>query len=94
VATVRAVQRRIEVVEGFRVTIRHLDGRNVRDDRMRMPMYPLRRAVPDRWNVAQWKEARFLPTYPGFDVDVLGADDRRVHGGTLLGSLRREYAAI
>jgi len=92
VATVGAVERRIYLVEGFPVTIRHLDGRNVRDDRTRMPQYRFRRALSDRANVAAWKEGRFQPAYPGFDVDVLGADGRRVHGGTLLGTLRREFA--
>jgi hypothetical protein len=90
-ATVGAVERRIYHVEGFPVTIRHLDGRNVRDDRTRMPQYRFRRAAADGSNVAAWKKGRFQPTYPGFDVDVLGADGRRVHGATLLGTLRREF---
>jgi hypothetical protein len=41
--------------------------------------------------VAAWKEGRFQPTYPGFEVDVLGADGRRVHGATLLGTVRGEH---
>ena len=86
-----AVERRIYLVEGFTVTIRHLDGRNVRDDRTRMPQYRFRRALSDGANVAAWKEGRFQPTYPGFEVDVLGADGRRVHGATLLGTVRAEY---
>ena len=90
-ATVGAVERRINLVEGFPVTIRHLDGRNVRDDRTRMPQYPFRRAAADGSNVAAWKAGRFQRTYPGFDVDVLGGDGRRVHGATLLGTLRREF---
>ena len=90
-ATVGAVEKRIYRVEGFPITIRHLDGRNVRDDRMHMPPYRFRRALADGSNVAAWKQGRFQPTYPGFEVDVLGRDGRRVHGATLLGTLRREF---
>ena len=86
-----AVERRISHVEGFPVTIRHPDGRNVRGDRTRMPQYRFRRALSDGANVAAWKEGRFQPTYPGFEVDVLGADGRRVHGATLLGTVRGEH---
>lgn len=92
-ATVGAVERRIFSVEGFQVTIRHLDGRNVRDDRTRMPQYSFRRALADASNVAAWKEGRFQRVYPGFEVDALGPDGRSVHGATLLGTLRREYEA-
>jgi len=88
---VGAVERRIYLVEGFQVTVRHLDGRNVRDDRTRMPPYRFRRALADAANVTAWKEGRFQPTYPGFEVDALHADGRPAHGGTLLGTLRREY---
>ena len=91
-ATVGAVERRIYLVEGFPVTIRHLDGRNVRDDLTRMPQYRFRRALSEGSNVTAWKRGRFQPTYPGFEVDVLGADGRRVHGATQLGTLRREFA--
>ena len=91
-ATVGAVERRIYLVEGFPVAIRHPDGRNVRGDRMRMPQYRFRRAAADGSNVAAWKKGRFEPIYPGFEVDVLGRDGRRVHGATLLGTLRREFA--
>jgi hypothetical protein len=91
VATVEAVERRIYLVEGFPVTIRHPDGRDVRGDRTRMPQYRFRRALADGSNVAAWKKGRFQPIYPGFEVDVLGADGRRVHGATLLGTLRAEY---
>jgi hypothetical protein len=91
VPTVRAVQRKIESVEGFPVVILHPDGRNVRDDRMHLPSYPFRRAMSDRSTVRAWKEGRFRERYPGFDVDVVGRDGRRIHGGTLLGTVRDEH---
>ena len=90
-STVRTVERRIFQVEGFRVAILHPDGRNVRGDRERLPPYPQMRAMANRSNVKQWKERRFESVYPGFDVDVIGRDGRRVHGGTLLETVRAEY---
>jgi len=47
VASVASVERRIKAVEGFRVAVRHLDGRNVRGDRTNMPTYQFRRAMTD-----------------------------------------------
>jgi hypothetical protein len=90
VATVRAVQRRIEAVEGFSVVILHPDGRNVRDDKMNLPQYPFRRAMRAGSSVSDWKRRRFQTSYPGFDVDVRGADGRSVHGATLLRTVRDE----
>jgi hypothetical protein len=91
VATVESVERRITSVEGFRVAIRHLDGRNVRGDRTHMPTYPFRRAMSDSANVKAWRDGRFRPRYAGFEVDVLHRDGTRAHGGTLLGTVRAEY---
>ena len=90
-ATVRAVERQIERVEGFRVAIRHPDGRDVRGDRMHMPTYRFRRAMADNANVRAWRDGRFRLRYPGFDVVVVGRDGRDVHGATLLGTVRDEY---
>ena len=80
-ATVGAVERRIYLVEGFPVAIRHPDGRNVRGDRMRMPQYRFRRAAADGGNVAAWKTGRFEPIYRL--GSTVGRDGRRVHGATL-----------
>jgi hypothetical protein len=91
VASVEAVERRIKSVEGFRVAVRHLDGRNVRGDRTHMPTYQFRRAMADNANVKAWREGRFRPRYPGFEVDVLRRDGTRAHGATLLGTVRAEY---
>ncbi|HEX6763022.1 MAG TPA: hypothetical protein VF094_09495 [Gaiellaceae bacterium] len=90
-ATVQAVERKIFRVEGFRVVIRHLDGRNVRGDREHLPAYPFDRAMKNRSNVKDWKRVRFQPRYPGFEVDVIAEHGGRVHGGTLLGTVRDEY---
>lgn len=90
-ATVEAVERRIKNVEGFRVAVRHLDGRNVRGDRTHMPTYQFRRAMADAANVKAWREGRFRGRYPDFEVEVLHRDGTRAHGGTLLGTIRAEY---
>ena len=90
-ATVGSVERRIERVEGFPVVIKHLDGRNVRNDRTRMPHYPFDRAMKNGSNITAWKARRFYAIYPGFEVDVIGRDHQPKHGGTRLGSVRDEF---
>lgn len=70
------------------MTIRHLDGRDVRGDRQQIPTYRYERALKGSANVKHWREARFLPHYPGFLVDVLRADGQAAHGSTLLSTLR------
>jgi hypothetical protein len=89
--TVRSVERRIYKVEGFDVVIRHLDGRDVRSDREKLPQYPFKRAMPNRSDVKDWKEGRFQPHYPGFKVDVLDAYARRAHGGKKLSTVRDTF---
>jgi len=89
--TVLAVERRIFKVEGFDVVIRHLDGRNVRSDREKLPQYPYKRAMANRSDVKAWKETRFQPHYPGFQVDVIDAYGRRAHGGKLLRTVRDTF---
>jgi hypothetical protein len=50
-----------------------------------------RRAMPDSVNVKAWREGRFRPRYPGFEVDVIHRDGTPVHGATLLSTVRAEY---
>ena len=47
--------------------------------------------MKNRSNVKDWKRGRFQPTYPGFEVDVISETGSRVHGGTLLGTVRDGY---
>jgi len=90
-ATVRQVEKRILDREGFRTTIRHLDGRDVRGDRMALPRYPFDRAMKNSANVTRWITTRFRRTYPGFGVDVLSSNGAKVHGRTLLSTVRDSY---
>ena len=89
---VKRVEKQIWDLEGFAVTIRYEDGRDVRGDRKGLPSYShLERAAKNSMTVAQWKDQRFRDRYPGFDVDVLDGDGEAAHGGTLLGTVRDSY---
>ncbi|HEY5023080.1 MAG TPA: hypothetical protein VII30_11405 [Gemmatimonadaceae bacterium] len=89
---VGSIELKIARVEGFRVTIRYLDGTDVRGDRQGMPSWPYERAARDSWSVADWRRARFLNSYPGFAVDVIDGDGNVVTAGqTLLETVRDTY---
>lgn len=52
VATIKSVEKKIEAVEGFRVTIKHgRDGRDVRSDKQGIPQYSYERAAKGRMSV-------------------------------------------
>lgn len=90
-ALVKNVERRIRDVEGFAVIVRHADGRDMRGDRTGIPMYDFARMAKNSMTVSAWKEQRFLPKYPGFDVDVLDAFGNVMAGNTLLSTVRGSY---
>jgi hypothetical protein len=64
-------------------------GRDVRGDRSNIPGYPYERALKNAANVRGWIEGQFKVVYPGFDVEVLNASGRRVHGRTKVGDRTR-----
>jgi hypothetical protein len=86
-----AIEKRIWDVEGFAVRILHLDGRDVRGDRMGLPPYLFPGPARNDLSVEQWKEWRFRQVYPGFRVEVLDCDGHAVHGNTRLGTVRDTY---
>lgn len=88
---VMSVEKRIWDVEGFAVRILHLDGRDVRGDRMGLPQYPFQMPAKNDVSVEKWKETRFRQAYPGFRVDVVDCDGTSAHGNTRLGTLRDTY---
>ncbi len=90
-AKVKNVEKRIWDLEEFAVHILHLGGRDVRGDRTGLPQYPFKIRASGDITVEQWKTIRFRRIYPGFEVDVLDADGRSVHGNTKLETLRRTY---
>ena len=91
-ATMKQVEHRIEKVEGFRVQILHgRDRRNVRSDKGGVTQYPYERALKGSNNVRAWRDHRFAKHYPGFEVQVLATSGHKVHGRTLLTTVRDTY---
>ena len=88
---VLVVEKQVWDVEGFAIRILHLDGRDVRGDRMGLPAYPFRSPAKNDLSVEQWKEQRFRQAYPGFRVEVLDCDGLNAHGNTRLGTVRDSY---
>ena len=90
-SAVKNVERKIRRVEGFDVRILHLHGADVRSDRTGLPQYGFRHAAADDYTVEHWKETRFRPSFPGFEVDVLDGRGRSVQGNTKLSTVRATY---
>ena len=90
-STIANVERKIRRVEGFDVRILHLGGADVRGDRTGLPQYPLRHAAAEEITVEHWKETRFRPSFPGFEVDVLNGRGRSMQGNTKLSTVRASY---
>jgi hypothetical protein len=91
-ALLKNVEKRIWDVEQFDVVIRHSGGRDMRGDRTGIPMYTYDRMAKNSITVSAWKEQRFSPSYPGFEVDVLDGVGQTVAGNTLLSTVRDSYA--
>ncbi len=88
-SSVANVERKIKRIEGFRVRILHLTGADIRGDRQGLPQYNYHRAADNDITVETWKETRFRPSYPGFDVDVVDRRRKSVQGNTKLETVRR-----
>jgi hypothetical protein len=91
-ATIKRIENQISQVEAFDVVF-VLNGRDVRGDRAGIPGYASRfeNRAPGRMNVEAWKDRRFRPLYPGFEVEVLMADGTHAHGNTMLDTVRASY---
>ncbi len=91
-ATIKQVEARIAQVEGFSVRIRHgRDGRDVRSDKGDVKQYGFTRALKHSKSVKDWRDGRFVRSYPGFVVEVLHADGKVAHGRSLLSKVRDGY---
>jgi hypothetical protein len=91
-AKVKNVEKRIWDIEGFAVIIKY-NGRDVRSDYSGLPQYTVyERMAKNDITVAAWKENRFYPSYPGFEVDVLDGDGNVCQGNTKLGTVRDSYS--
>ena len=93
--SVLGVERKIRRTEGFDVRIlRPADTsrrRDVRGDKQKMPPYHYTNAADGEWTASKWKESRFHPTYPGFDVEVLERNGSVADGHTRLVTVRATY---
>jgi len=89
--SVKAVERQIFRVERFHVAIGDRYGRDLRSDLHGLPGYPFHRGARDNMTVSQWRETRFRLAYPGFTCAVLDRQGNRVHGNTLLATVRNSY---
>jgi hypothetical protein len=64
----------------------------MRGDKNGIPIYPFDHAAKNSMTVSTWKEQRFRPNYPGFDVDVLDGTGQTVAGNVLLSNIRDSYS--
>lgn len=88
-------EKKISAIEGFVVRFLHAgpgtNGRNVRSDMKNLPSYSYLRKAAGNQTVAAWIENRFAKKFPGFKVEVLDGNGKKVHGKTLLSTLRATY---
>lgn len=90
-------EKKISVIEGFAVRFLHSapgngKGRDVRSDKLNLPSYTYRRKTPGAQTVASWIEGRFSKSFPGYKVEVLDSSGKKVHGKTLLSTVRDTYS--
>jgi hypothetical protein len=85
----KTVAEQIFEIEGFEVRFVSRDGSDI--TQRRVDDYRYERAARHNWTVARWRDNRFTPNYPDFDVEVLAGDGRVVHGKTLLSTVRATY---
>ena len=88
---IKNVERKIANIEGFEVTIRYVDGRDVRGDKEGLPRYEYQKAAKHDFTVAQWRDQRFSQAYAGYQVSVWNADGSEAHGKTKLATVRDTY---
>lgn len=88
---VKNVEKKIWDIEGFDVTIKHPNGGDVRGDKAGIPQYDFERKMKNDCTVNDWKQNRFLKSYPGFDVDVLDATGLPTTGQKKLSTVRDTY---
>ena len=90
-STIGNVERKIWRIEHFEVRFLYLDGTDIRSDKGHLPQYPYEVAAGADTTVETWKQGRFNPTYPGYDVKVLNAHSSPVQGNTKLATVRDTY---
>lgn len=89
---VENIEKRIRTVEGFNVTIRHLDGKDA-NSKMNIPkQYSYKNMAKNYWTVGQWRKNRFEQCFPGFKVDVKDKDRKVKQKNAKLANIRDTYS--
>jgi type I restriction enzyme M protein len=84
--TVKALVDQIWEIEGVWVIVTDEDGASA--NRRKVTDYPYERAAKETWTVKQWLEKRFYANWPDLVAEVRDPDDNKVHGKTLLSTVR------
>lgn len=89
---VENIEKKIRAVEGFDVTIRHLDGKDAHA-KMNIPkQYSYKNMAKNYWTVEQWRTNRFEQCFPGFKVDVKDKDGKVKFKNAKLANIRDTYS--
>jgi len=91
--TVQTRARQIAEVEGFDVIV--TQGGQVVDPTENgvLGAYGYTKALKHTKTVADWKQERFEPQYPGYSCHVLKEDGTKAAGNTALRTVRESYEA-
>ena len=86
---VKNIEKRIFNIEGFEVNILY-NGKNVRGDASLPTQYYAERMTRNSFSVSDFRE-KFQNQYPGYSIEVLRADGKKVSGQTKLSTVRDTY---
>lgn len=90
-STVKAFEAQVLHLEGFRIRIRHgRDNRDVRSDHRLPATYRYQRRARSDWTVTEYIQKRLSRTLPGYRVEVVTPNGRRVNGRTHLSRVREQ----
>jgi hypothetical protein len=91
-STVKIFEAQVLHLEGFRIRIRHgRDNRDVRSDHRLPATYRYQRRARSEWTVTEYIKKRLSPTLPGYQVEVVTPNGRRVNGKTHLSRVRQQF---
>lgn len=95
VSTVGQFERAVFALEGFRIRILHDFGKgNVRSDHSLRATYRYVRKARSEWTVREFLDTRLSRLLPGYRVEVIAPNNKRVNGGTKLRTIRGRYHTV
>lgn len=83
------IERTIWTIEGFQVRIMQ-GGLDVRGDKNIPARYNADRMSKNSFTVGEWKQ-KFQRQFPGYDVEVLDGNGKKVRGNVKLSTVRDTY---